>query len=115
MGKESACNAGDRFNPWVWKIHWSRKWQLIPVFLPGKSHAWSIYSLSREEAAGKIAIFMGIDSADFNFPIYPGDQMRLEVDMPDIKSKFGRGEGCMIVNGKEASRTVMMFAIVDKV
>lgn len=75
----------------------------------------AIYSLSRPEATGKIAIFMGIDSADFNFPIYPGDQMRLEVDMPDIKSKFGRGEGCMIVNGKEASRTVMMFAIVDKV
>ena len=24
--------------PWVWKIHWRRKWQLNPVFLPGKSH-----------------------------------------------------------------------------
>ena len=27
-GKESACNAGDpRFNPWVRKNHWRRKWQ----------------------------------------------------------------------------------------
>ena len=26
------------FNPWVRKIPWGRKWQLIPVFLPGKSH-----------------------------------------------------------------------------
>ena len=26
------------FNPWVWKIPWRRKWQPIPVFLPGKSH-----------------------------------------------------------------------------
>ena len=26
-GKESACNAGDpRFNPWVWKSPWRRKW-----------------------------------------------------------------------------------------
>ena len=24
------------FNPWVGKIPWSRKWQLTPVFLPGK-------------------------------------------------------------------------------
>ena len=24
--------------PWVWKIPWRRKWQPIPVFLPGKSH-----------------------------------------------------------------------------
>ena len=27
-----------RFNPWVGKIPWSRKWQPAPVFLPGKSH-----------------------------------------------------------------------------
>ena len=26
------------FNPWFRKILWSRKWQLIPVFLPGESH-----------------------------------------------------------------------------
>ena len=25
-------------DPWVGKILWSRKWQPIPVFLPGKSH-----------------------------------------------------------------------------
>ena len=27
-----------RFNPWVGKIPWRRKWQPTPVFLPGKSH-----------------------------------------------------------------------------
>ena len=27
-----------RFDPWVGKIPWGRKWQPIPVFLPGKSH-----------------------------------------------------------------------------
>ena len=27
-----------RFNPWVGKIHWRRKWQPTPVFLPGKPH-----------------------------------------------------------------------------
>ena len=40
--KESACQ-GRRlkrrgFSPWVGKILWRRKWQLAPVFLPGKSH-----------------------------------------------------------------------------
>ena len=25
---------------WVRKIPWRRKWQLTPVFLPGKSHGW---------------------------------------------------------------------------
>ena len=27
-----------RFDPWVGKILWRRKWQPIPVFSPGKSH-----------------------------------------------------------------------------
>ena len=27
-----------RFNPWVRKILWRRKWQPTPVFLPGKCH-----------------------------------------------------------------------------
>ena len=29
------------FDPWVGKIPWKRKWQPIPVFLPGKSHGQS--------------------------------------------------------------------------
>ena len=41
-GKESACQCRRhkrcRFNPWVGKIPWSRKWQPTPVFLPGKAH-----------------------------------------------------------------------------
>ena len=39
---ESACQCRRLrrcwFDPWVGKIPWRRKWQLNPVFLPGKSH-----------------------------------------------------------------------------
>ena len=38
-GKESVCQCRrHRFNPWIRKIFWRRKWQPTPVFLPGKSH-----------------------------------------------------------------------------
>ena len=41
-GKESSCQCRKHkrcgFDPWVRKIPWSRKWQPIPVFLPGKFH-----------------------------------------------------------------------------
>ena len=38
-GKESACQCRRRrFNSWVGKIPWRRKWQPTLVFLPGKSH-----------------------------------------------------------------------------
>ena len=46
-GKEPACQCRrrkrHRFNPWVGKIPWRRKWQPTPVFLPRESHgqgAW---------------------------------------------------------------------------
>ena len=29
-----------KFDPWVGKIPWRRKWQPTPVFLPGESHGW---------------------------------------------------------------------------
>ena len=41
-GKEPACQCSrhkrHRFNPWVGKIPWRRKWQPTPVFSPGKFH-----------------------------------------------------------------------------
>ena len=41
-GKESVCqcrrHGTHRFNSWVRKICWRRKWPSTPVFLPGKSH-----------------------------------------------------------------------------
>ena len=38
-GKESTCQCGRRrFDPWVRKIPWSRKWQPTPALLLGKSH-----------------------------------------------------------------------------
>ena len=42
MGKELTfqCRRHERckFDPWVRKMHWRRKWQPTPVFLPGKLH-----------------------------------------------------------------------------
>ena len=40
--KESPCQCRRHsrcgFNPWLGKMPWRRKWQPIPVFLPGESH-----------------------------------------------------------------------------
>ena len=51
-GKESTCQCRrhkkHRFNPWVGKIPWRKKWQPTPVFFPGKSQGQRslvVYSL----------------------------------------------------------------------
>ena len=47
-GEESACQCRRHgFDPWVWKIPWSSKWQPTLIFLPGKSHGqWSLAGYS---------------------------------------------------------------------
>ena len=41
-GKEPACQCRRRrFDPWVGKTPWRRKWQPTPVFLPGEFHGQS--------------------------------------------------------------------------
>ena len=53
-GKEHTCQCRrhkrHRFDPWVWKIPWRRKWQPTPVFLPGKAHGWwaTIHGVAKE-------------------------------------------------------------------
>ena len=41
-GKESSCpsrkHKRHKFDPWVKKIFWNRKWRPTPVFFPGKLH-----------------------------------------------------------------------------
>lgn len=77
------------------------------------AQAGCIYMLSNEASKGKIAYFMGIDCSEFYHPVFPGDQMRLEVDIPDNTKRFGKGNGYMLVGDKVMSKTEMMFAIVD--
>ena len=47
-GKELTCQCRRgwrlRFNPWVRKIPWKRKWQPTPVLLPGEFHGQRSYS-----------------------------------------------------------------------
>ena len=66
--KESACNAGrPRFNPWVGKIPWRRKWQPTPAFSPGEVHGqrslagyrpWD--SLGKNTRVGSHSLLQGI-------------------------------------------------------
>ena len=53
--RESTCQHRSlRFNPWVGKISWSRKWQPTPVFLPRKSHGQRTAAVHRVTELGRI-------------------------------------------------------------
>ena len=69
--------------------------------------------LSRPENAGKLGLFMAIDTAESIAPIIPGDQLEIHIELPPAKGRFGKGSGEIRVCGEVRFRITLMFAIVD--
>ncbi|MBO5762813.1 MAG: hypothetical protein J6R85_02990 [Lentisphaeria bacterium] len=70
--------------------------------------------LARPENQGKLGFFMAIDRAECLAPVYPGDQLVCEIDLPAAKGRFGKGGGFMSVNGQKVFEISLMFDIVDR-
>lgn len=73
-----------------------------------------VVMLSKGENRGKLAYFMSIDSAKFRQPVFPGDQLRLVVEILRVRSKTGQCTGQAYVGEKLVCEAEVKFAIVDK-
>jgi 3-hydroxyacyl-[acyl-carrier-protein] dehydratase len=63
------------------------------------------------EYQGKIAFFAGLDNVRFKRQVKPGDTLRLEVELGQIRRNIGTGSGTATVNGEIAVKGEFMFAI----
>jgi 3-hydroxyacyl-[acyl-carrier-protein] dehydratase len=70
--------------------------------------------LSAEEYQDKLALFAGIDKVRFKRQVRPGDTLRIEVELHQIRRGVGMGSGTATVEGELACRGEIMFALVDK-
>ena len=77
------------------------------------AQAGCVCVLARPENQGKIGYFMTIDRAESFAPIFPGDQVVCELDIPAGKGRFGKGKGILKVKDKVVFEISLMFAIVD--
>ena len=67
-----------------------------------------------EEKSRKLIYFTGIENAKFRRPVVPGDQLRIEMELVNRRSTFGKMAGRALVDGKLAAEAVVMFAIADR-
>jgi 3-hydroxyacyl-[acyl-carrier-protein] dehydratase len=69
--------------------------------------------LSSDEYRDKLALFAGIDKVRFKRQVKPGDTLRIEVELAQIRRGIGMGAGTATVDGELACRGDIMFALVD--
>jgi 3-hydroxymyristoyl/3-hydroxydecanoyl-(acyl carrier protein) dehydratase len=100
-------------DPFIGKCPNSRAIAPVPFMAEIAAQAGCVLILSRPANKGKIVYFMAIDEAECFEPAYPGDQLRIEVEVLEGSSKFGRGEGKIFIGERLISRTLMTFAVVE--
>jgi len=60
-----------------------------------------------------IPLFMAIDKVKFRRAIFPGDQMRIEVEIITRRSRIMKISGKTLVDGQLASEAEMMFMLTN--
>jgi len=62
----------------------------------------------------KVVYFTGIDGARFRRPVVPGDQIRFEVSIVQLRRQMCRMKGAALVDGKIAAEAEMNAVVVDR-
>ena len=75
------------------------------------AQAGAVAVLVQEENRGKLALFAGIDDVRFKRVVRPGDELRLECSLEQVRGPIGRGKARATVNGELAVRGTLTFAV----
>jgi beta-hydroxyacyl-ACP dehydratase FabZ len=62
----------------------------------------------------KLVYFTGIDRARFRKPVVPGDQLRFEIQLLQLRRQLCRMKGTATVEGKLAAEAEMGCVVVDR-
>jgi 3-hydroxymyristoyl/3-hydroxydecanoyl-(acyl carrier protein) dehydratase len=92
---------------------YSPGYSVLPATIQSEiiAQAGCAQTLARPENAGKLAFFGTIPKAEFYHPIHPGDQLRIELELPQKISKFGKGSGSIYIEDKKVAYGEVLFAI----
>jgi UDP-3-O-[3-hydroxymyristoyl] N-acetylglucosamine deacetylase/3-hydroxyacyl-[acyl-carrier-protein] dehydratase len=67
-----------------------------------------------DDSANKVVYFMSLDNVKFRRPVKPGDQLRCEVEITQIRSKICKMRGVAFVDGEVAAEADMAAIVRDR-
>jgi len=89
-----------------------------PVFpgvlqLEALAQTGAIAVLADARYAGKLPLFGGVEDTRFRRIVRPGDELVLDVTLERLSARGGWGRGVATVNGEQACRARLFFAIAN--
>jgi len=78
------------------------------------AQAGAVWVLSMPQFKGKIALLAGVKEAKFRRPVVPGDQMRIEGEVINMRTRLGSMRTRCLVEGKVTCEAEIMFAIAKE-
>ena len=67
-----------------------------------------------EDPLNKVVYFLSLDNVKFRRPVKPGDQIRQEVEMVQLRGRTCRMKGVAFVDGTVVCEAEMMAMVVDR-
>jgi beta-hydroxyacyl-ACP dehydratase FabZ len=66
------------------------------------------------DRTGKVVYFMALDNVKFRRPVVPGDQLRMEVEIIQLRGATCRMKGVATVEGQVVTEAEMLAGVVDR-
>lgn len=114
-GKRAVGIKNVTMNEWFFQGHFPA-YPVMPGVLicEAMAQVGAVALLGMEEYKGRIAFFGGLDNVRFKRQVVPGDVLRLEAEIIQMRGPIGKASGTATVNGEIACRGEMTFAIGPK-
>jgi beta-hydroxyacyl-ACP dehydratase FabZ len=85
------------------------------LIIEAMAQVGAVLAFSEEEQPqNKLVFFLGIDKAKFRKPVVPGDQLKMEVTVAQIRSQFWRLKAMAYVDGALVCEAELKAMIADR-
>ena len=111
-GKRAVGLKNVTMNEWFFQGHFPT-YPVMPgvLILEALAQVGAVALLGMDEYKGRIGFFGGIDGVRFKKQVVPGDVLRLETQVTQVRGPVCKANGIATVNEQVACRAEMTFAI----
>ena len=84
------------------------------LLLEAMAQTGAVMLMDAERDSGRVPYFMSMDKVKFRRPVYPGDQLRIEIEVLRLRSRMSSCLGRVLVDGQLVSEAEIRSVMMDR-